>query len=402
MNDVGCKGEILLEPERRDSAAAVAAACAWVIQKDKEGMIAMMAADHVIKHRARMVEALSQAAELAQHGHIVTLGMAPDHPATGYGYIQLGEALQMHGHHIARFVEKPNKANAQKYIDQGYVWNSGNFIFNAKIMLEEIRSFEPDIASSAEAAIANSQSDLHFHILDAKSFAQAPKKSIDYAVMEKTQKGAVIPISVGWSDIGTWSSVRDHIEKNKDGNIVHGHVKTLDSKNVYIHSPDLLTTAVGLDNVIIITTADAVLVLNADQAEKVKNLVDEMVREQIPQAREHRRIYRPWGYYQSIDQGERYQVKRIVVKPQGRLSLQKHHHRAEHWVVVKGTAEVVRDKDTITVHENQSIYLPIGCMHRLSNPGKINLELIEVQSGSYFGEDDIIRIEDDYHRSSGD
>jgi mannose-1-phosphate guanylyltransferase / mannose-6-phosphate isomerase len=402
MNEVGCQGHILLEPERRDSAAAIAAACAWVHAHAPENIIAMMAADHVVRDRTALVAALADAAVLASQDFIVTLGMKPHYPATGYGYIQLGDKLNESAFKIKRFVEKPDETTATRYIGEGYVWNSGNFIFSPALMAAEIRYFEPHIAQAAEDAVARGVDDLHFHVLDKEAFAQAPKISIDYAVMEKTDKGAVIPISVGWSDIGTWASVRDHVPTTHGTNTIHGQGIALASHNVFIHSPDQLTTTVGLDNVIVITTDDAVLVLNADQAEKVKVLVDEMTQRALPQAREHKRIYRPWGYYQSVDNGERYQVKRIVVRPQGRLSLQKHHHRAEHWIVVKGTAEVVRDNETIIVHENQSIYLPIGCVHRLTNPGKINLELIEVQTGSYFGEDDIIRIEDDYHRTSRD
>jgi len=402
MTEIGCEGHILLEPERRDSAAAIAAACAWVKQSAPDSIIAMMAADHVVRDPQNMLIALTQAAQLAQTEYIVTLGMTPLYPATGYGYIQLGDGISDDAYKIKRFVEKPDATTAQSYIDEGYVWNSGNFIFSPHVMLQEIEHYAPEIAIHAEQAVARGQTDLQFHVLDKDAFAQAPKISIDYAVMEKTNKGAVIPISVGWSDIGTWASVRDHISHKTGENIILGNGVALASTNVFIHSPDKLTTTVGLENVIVITTDDAVLVLNANQAEKVKSLVDELTKRAMPQAREHRRIYRPWGYYQSIDNGERYQVKRIVVRPQGRLSLQKHHHRAEHWIVVKGTAEVVRDGETLTVHENQSIYLPIGCVHRLSNPGKINLELIEVQSGSYFGEDDIVRIEDDYHRTSKD
>lgn len=400
MAQIKCQGDIILEPMRRDSAAAVAAACVWEYQKNPSAVIAMLAADHIIQQQDDMKTALQDGASVAAQGHIVTLGMKPHFPATGYGYIQLGPLLNKHTYRIKSFVEKPSADLAESYIKEGYVWNSGNFIFSAQTMMNEIKTFEPLIMAAAKEAIAKNTIDLNFHILDADSFGQSPKKSIDYAVMEKTDKGAVIPTSAGWSDVGTWTSVRDHLPHDKSKNVIHGQGIAFESSDVFIHSPHQLTTAVGLDNIIIITTDDAVLAVHTDHAEKVKSLVDDMIARNIPQAREHRRSYRPWGYYQNVDNGERYQVKRIVVKPNGRLSLQKHHHRAEHWIVVKGTAEVVRDRETHIVHENESIYLPIGCVHRLTNPGKINLELIEVQTGSYFGEDDIIRIEDDYHRSS--
>jgi mannose-1-phosphate guanylyltransferase/mannose-6-phosphate isomerase len=296
------------------------------------------------------------------------------------------------------FVEKPDRETAQSYVDSGYLWNSGNFIFRADVMQQEIAHFEPAIADAAEGAINAAKTDLGFLVLNAESFQRAPKKSIDYAVMEKTTKAALIPANIGWSDVGTWRAVWELSERDESGNSIRGNGVIMDAKNVHVRSEEALTTVVGVDDVIVVTTQDAVLVLSHEHGDQVKALVDQLKRENRREAGEHKRIFRPWGYYQAIDEGQRYQVKRIVVKPGQRLSLQKHFHRAEHWIVVRGTAEVGRDEETHLVHENESIYLPIGCKHRLINPGKIDLELIEVQTGSYLGEDDIVRFEDAYNR----
>lgn len=401
MGAVGVKGRIVLEPARRDSGPAVAVAAELAAQQDPGAVVAMLAADHAVQDQAGLAELCRTAGEAASAGHIVTLGVTPDHPATGYGYIRPGAPIAP-GSSVRRveaFVEKPDLATAQTYIDQGYLWNSGNFIFRADVMLEEIRAFEPAIADAAHEAVARSQSDLEFLVIDRDSFEKAPKKSIDYAVMERTSKAAVVPADIGWSDVGTWSSVHGLALQDADRNVIRGEGVILNASNVHIRSEDLLTAVVGVSNVIVVTTADAVLVVDASRAGEVKDLVDTLRKGGRREALEHRRVYRPWGYYQSVDTGARYQVKRICVKPGGRLSLQKHHHRAEHWIVVKGTAEVTRDDDVMLVHENESVFLPIGSVHRLVNPGKIQLELIEVQTGSYLGEDDIVRIEDVYNRN---
>ncbi len=296
------------------------------------------------------------------------------------------------------FVEKPDRATAQTYVDAGYFWNSGNFIFRADVMQQEIAKFEPAIFSAAEAAIDGSKSDLGFVVLDAVAFEHAPKKSIDYAVMEKTEQATLIPADIGWSDVGNWRAVWELSDRDSQGNSVRGNGVVMDACNVHVRSDETLTTVVGVDDIIVVTTQDAVLVLHAEQGDKVKQLVTQLKRENRREAGEHKRIFRPWGYYQSIDAGGRYQVKRIVVKPGERLSLQMHFHRAEHWIVVKGTAEVDCDDKSQLIHENESVYLPMGCKHRLTNPGKIDLELIEVQTGSYLGEDDIVRFQDAYNR----
>ena len=290
-------------------------------------------------------------------------------------------------------MEKPAAEVARRYLAEGYLWNSGCFIFRADVMRAEIEAFEPDMARAAREAVDGARADLEFTVLDRLAFARAPKKSIDYAVMERTARAAVIPADVGWSDIGSWSAVRELSGPDQWGNVARGEAVLIDTRNSYVRSEDGLTAVIGLDDVIVVNTGDAVLVTASAHADKVKDLVEQLKREGRREPLEHRRTYRPWGYYQSVDAGARYQVKRIGVKPGAALSLQKHFHRAEHWVVVRGTAEVTRGDETILVHENESIYLPIGCVHRLNNPGKIDLELIEVQTGSYLGEDDIIRIE---------
>jgi mannose-1-phosphate guanylyltransferase/mannose-6-phosphate isomerase len=398
--ETGVEAEIVLEPVRRDSAPAIAIAAEIAASRDPETVVAIFAADHVIENRQEFVKLCTQAAAAAAAGSIVTFGIKPTHPATGFGYIRPGlpvaEGSAVRA--VAAFVEKPDAPTAVGYVADGYLWNSGNFVFRADIMLEELQQFEPDLAVVAKEAVQAGTTDLGMFKLDDKAFARARKVSIDYAVMERTRRGAVIAADMGWSDIGNWHSVWELSDRDERGNSIRGSGIAMNASNIHIRSADVLTAVVGLDNVIVVTTQDAVLVINSAQAGSVKELVEQLKVLKRPEAAEHRRSYRPWGYYQSIDRGGRYQVKRIVVKPGQRLSLQKHFHRAEHWVVVSGTAEVTIDETVKLVHENESIYLPIGCIHRMANPGKINLELIEVQTGSYLGEDDIIRIEDVYNR----
>ena len=398
---IGADAEIVLEPMRRDSAPAIAVASEIAAARNPEMIVAVFAADHVVRDRAALVEICKAAAAAAAEGAIVTLGIKPTEAATGFGYIKPGASTAAESRvlPVKAFVEKPDRETAERYVAEGYLWNGGNFIFRADRMIDEIGRFEPAIGEAARAALADARHDLGFLVLDADAFAQAPKISIDYAVMERAPNVAVIPADIGWSDVGTWHAVWELSDRDATGNSIRGHGLVMDAQNVHVRSSDHLTAVVGVDDVIVVTTQDAVLVLHRDHAHKVKQLVDRLKRENRREADEHKRMFRPWGYYQSIDTGPRYQVKRIVVKPGERLSLQKHYHRAEHWVVVQGTAEVQRDDERILVHENESIYLPIGCVHRLGNPGKINLELIEVQTGSYLGEDDIVRLEDVYHRA---
>jgi mannose-1-phosphate guanylyltransferase/mannose-6-phosphate isomerase len=344
--------------------------------------------------------ACQRAAAVAAEGRIVTFGIEPTHPATSYGYIRPGEKLNgAFARAVEAFVEKPDAATAANYVAERYLWNSGNFLFHAATMLGEIERFEPAMAEAAKAAVAGLTRDLDFLRLASEPFARAPKKSIDYAVMQRTKLAAVVPADLGWSDIGSWSTVWDVLDHDAAGNATDGPVVMLDSRNSLVRSEEpLLTTVVGLDDVIVVSTADAVLVSARAKAEEVKTLVEQLKAHNHRAAVEHRRVYRPWGYYQDVDIAPRYRVKRIVVKPGSKLSLQKHFHRSEHWVVVKGTAEVTLGNDVRSVHENESIYIPIGNIHRLANPGKIPLELIEVQVGSYLGEDDIVRLDDVYGR----
>lgn len=398
MERAGVQGVIVLEPMRKDSAPAVAVAAEIAYRREPGAVVAMLAADHSILDREGFVALCAKAAETAAQGYIVTLGVKPDHPATGYGYIRPGAAIDEHAFAVDAFTEKPDAARAREFMDAGYLWNSGNFFFRADVMRAEIEAFEPAIAEAARAALAGAKGDLDFLVLDRDSFARAPQKSIDYAVMERTTKAAVLPADVGWSDIGSWSAVRELSSPDADGNVVRGKGVVMDASNVYVRSDEGLTAVVGVSDVIVVNTGDATLVVAANAANKVKDLVDRLKSEGRREPLEHRRVYRPWGYYQTIDAGDRYQVKRISVKPGASLSLQKHHHRSEHWVVVRGAADVTVGDERRLVHENESIYLPIGCVHRLSNPGKISLELIEVQTGSYLGEDDIVRLEDRYNR----
>ena len=401
MKEIGVSGDIVLEPERRDSAAAVAVACELASQRSADAVVAVFAADHAVRNVEAFRALCRKAGEAAAQGYVVTLGIKPTHPATGYGYIRPG-ALVVPEAGVAKveaFVEKPDQETAEHYIAEGYLWNSGNFFFRADVMRGELQAYQPEIAAAAQEAFAKAHRDLGFLALDEESFGRAPKTSIDYAVMERTRHAAVILADIGWSDVGNWHAVWELSERDELGNSVRGHGVVMDAQNVHIRSDDCLTTVLGVDDIIVVTTDDAVLVLGAQHGDKVKQLVDDLKRRKLKEAQEHRRVYRPWGYYQSIDGGERHQVKRIVVKPGHKLSLQKHYHRAEHWIVVRGAAEVTRDNEVTMIHENESIYLPMGSVHRLVNPGKIDLELIEVQTGSYLGEDDIVRIEDVYHRA---
>ena len=400
LRECDIEADIVLEPMRRDSAMAVAVAAALAHERDPEASVLVLAADHVVRDVEAFKSACREAATAAAEGLIVTFGINPTFPATHYGYIRAGARVNG-GAALAveAFVEKPDAETASGYVAESYLWNSGNFAFRADIMLDEIERFEPDIAAAAKQAVEGLARDLDFLRLPAESFGRAPKKSIDYAVMERTERAAVVPVDLGWSDVGSWSAVWDVMSHDADGNASTGSVVFYESRNSLVRSDDaILTAVVGLEDIIVVTTPDAVLVTSRDKAEQVKGLVEQLKAQNRREADQHLRIYRPWGYYQGIDLGSRYQVKRIVVKPNAKLSLQKHFHRAEHWVVVRGTAEIAVGTDIRTVHENESAYIPIGSVHRLANPGKIPLELIEVQVGSYLGEDDIVRLGDEYGR----
>jgi mannose-1-phosphate guanylyltransferase/mannose-6-phosphate isomerase len=400
LRESGVEADIVLEPMRRDSGPAVAVAAVLAAQRNRDALVLVLAADHVVRKPDEFREACQRAATAAAEGRIVTFGIEPTHPATNYGYIRPGKKLNGTSVlAVEAFVEKPDAVTATNYVADRYLWNSGNFLFHAATMLGEIERFEPAMAEAAKAAVHGLTRDLDFLRLAAEPFARAPKKSIDYAVMERTKLAAVVPTDLGWSDIGSWSTLWDVLDHDPAGNATDGPVVMLDSRNNLVRSEEsILTTVVGLDDIIVVSTTDAVLVSARAKAEQVKTLVEQLKANNYRAGVEHRRIYRPWGYYQDVDNAPRYRVKRIVVKPGSKLSLQKHFHRSEHWVVVKGTAEVTLGSDVRSVHENESIYIPIGSVHRLANPGKIPLELIEVQVGSYLGEDDIVRMADVYGR----
>jgi mannose-1-phosphate guanylyltransferase / mannose-6-phosphate isomerase len=400
LRERGVEADIVLEPIRRDSGPAVAISALLAAERDRHALVLVLAADHVVRKPDEFRAVCRRAAATAAEGRIVTFGIEPTYPATSYGYIRPGEKLNgATACTVEAFVEKPDAATAANYVAERYLWNSGNFLFHATTMLGEIERFEPTMAEAAKAAVAGLTRDLDFVRLAAEPFARSPKKSIDYAVMQRTKVAAVVPTDLGWSDIGSWNTVWDVLDHDADGNATDGPVVMLDSRNSLVRSEEsVLTTVVGLDDVIVVATTDAVLVSARAQAEQVKTLVEQIKAHNHRAAVEHRRVYRPWGYYQDVDIAPRYRVKRIVVKPGSKLSLQKHFHRSEHWVVVKGTAEITLGNDVRSVHENESVYIPIGSVHRLANPGKIPLELIEVQVGSYLGEDDIVRLDDVYGR----
>jgi mannose-1-phosphate guanylyltransferase / mannose-6-phosphate isomerase len=398
LAEIGVAADILLEPVRRDSAPAIAAGAAYAKGRGGNPIVLALAADHKVADTALFLASCRSACTAAERGHIVTFGVKPDRAAVEYGYIRQGAALGEGVYAVESFFEKPDAPTASRYIKEGYLWNAGNFMFGADTMLDDYRAFEPASAEVIAASVAQAGSDLGFVTLAPASFAQARPISIDFAVMERTKRAAVVPVSFRWSDVGSWQAVWELMEKDARGNAAKGEalfVKTVDS---YVASDKALVALLGIENLVVVATEDAILVARRDNLGEMKQLVEE-VKAASPQLTEdHPKVHRPWGSYQSLDQGDRYQVKRIVVKPTCRLSLQLHHHRAEHWIVVRGTARVVVGQETKVVHENESLYIPIGSQHRLENPGKIDLELIEVQTGSYLGEDDIVRIEDDYRR----
>ncbi len=398
--DIGIEATVVIEPLRRDSGPAIAAATAIARQRDPNAVVLALAADHIILDVPQFRATCLAGRDAAEAGRIVTFGIKPTEPKTSYGYILPGDAIGTDGvNAVARFVEKPDAATAARYVHDGYLWNSGNFLFRADVMLAELARLEPDMAKAIEAAVKDATTDLGFLRLDPDAFAQSPAKSIDYAVMEKTDRAAVVAGDFRWSDIGSWDALFDIATPDADGNVVQGPVVTMDAHGCVVHSDGRLTTVVGVNDLVVVSTSDATMVIPRARSQDVRELVTKLKSAKRNEATDHKRGHRPWGYYESLDIGERYQVKRIVVTPGGKLSLQKHRHRAEHWVVVKGTAEVTIGTEIRAVHENESIYLPIGSVHRLANEGKIPLELIEVQTGSYLGEDDIERIEDVYKRT---
>ena len=399
--EVGVEATVVIEPMRRDSAAAIAAATEIAATRDPQATVLALAADHIIPDIESFRATCLAGRAIADAGRIVTFGIRPTEPKTSYGYILPGEALGDGGvYAVKKFVEKPDDTTAVRYLREGYLWNSGNFLFRADVLLSELKRLEPEIAAAISEAVSRASNDLGFVRLQPEAFAQAPQKSIDYAVMEKTDRMAVVEGQFRWSDIGSWDALFDITPRDSAGNVLQGPVVTVDSNDCVVHSRDRLTAVVGVKGLVVVHTSDAVMVVPRSRAQDVRELVDKLKAAKRPEATDHKRVHRPWGYYESIDMGERFQVKRIVVIPGGILSLQKHRHRAEHWVVVRGTAEVTIGDQVRAVHENESVYIPIGSVHRMANKGKIPLELIEVQTGSYLGEDDIERLEDVYKRTT--
>lgn len=398
LQQVGAEtAAIILEPVGRNTAPAIAVAALEATRDGADALLLVLPSDHVITNDEAFRKAVQAAAAAAEGGKLVTFGIVPTGPETGYGYIKAAEGQGLRA--VERFVEKPDLATATGYVSSGqYYWNSGMFLFKASRYLQELERFQPVMLAGSRQAWQQACRDADFTRLDKDAFTAVPSDSIDYAVMEKTTDAVVVPLDAGWNDVGSWTALRDVSQQDGEGNAHQGDVIAIDCRNTYAYAQRLVAL-VGLDDVIVVETDDAVLVGKADRMQEVKTVVAQLKAQGRGEATWHRKVYRPWGAYDSIDSGERFQVKRITVKPGGTLSLQMHHHRAEHWIVVSGTAEVTRGNEVILLSENQSTYIPLGVTHRLRNPGKLPLELIEVQSGSYLGEDDIVRFEDTYGRS---
>ena len=394
---------IVLEPAARNTAPAVAAAATLILRDDPDALLLVLASDHIIRDVPAFHRAIAIAANAARAGRLAAFGLVPKHPETGYGYIRRGGPLEgvPDAYAVERFVEKPDLATARTYLEEGvWSWNSGMFLFPARLYLEELKAHQPKIAEAASRAVDAASKDLDFLRLDRAEFAGSPSLSIDYAVMEKTRRAAVVPADLGWNDVGAWSALWDVGTRDASGNVAIGDVLAHDTTNAYLRTQDgMLLATVGLDNVVVVVTDDVVLAAAKDRAQDVKKIVDTLKARSRSEASLHMTVHRPWGNYRGVDSGARFQVKRIVVKPGAKLSLQKHAQRAEHWVVVQGTARVTRGEDTLILRENQSTYIPVGTVHRLENIGTDDLHLIEVQSGGYLGEDDIVRLEDTYGRS---
>lgn len=391
--------DIILEPFGRNTAPAIALAAL----AQPESLMLVLPADHVIKNIEAFETAVTAAAADARDGKLVTFGIVPTAPETGYGYVKKGGAVNETAFVVDQFVEKPDLATAQTYLSSGdYFWNSGMFLFKASRYLEELEKYNPEMVSVCRHAIDSASRDLDFTRINADVFENCPEDSIDYAVMEKTQDAVVVPLDADWSDVGSWSALWEVSEQDDDGNVLkkgEGDVVALDTKDCYVQAEHKLIATIGLEHVVVVETDDAIMVADKSRVQDVKTVVNQLKKANRSECSLHRKVYRPWGYYDSIDYGERFQVKRIVVNPGAQLSLQMHHHRAEHWIVVQGTAQVRCGEKTMLLSENQSTYIPLGEVHQLSNPGKFPLEIIEVQSGSYLGEDDIVRLEDVYGRT---
>lgn len=398
LQEIGLEANgIILEPCARNTAPAIALAALKAMDKGEDPLLLVLAADHLISNIESFHKAIEQARILAEQDKLVTFGIQPQSAHTGYGYIEAEAKTQPSS--VKRFIEKPDLATAESYLSAGnFFWNSGMFLFKASAYIKELARFSPEMLSACKQSLEKAVIDLDFVRVDPELFEQSPSDSIDYAVMEKTDKAMVVPLDAGWSDVGSWSSLWEAFSRDADQNVLIGDVLVEDVHNAYIHSENRLVTVLGLDDVIVVETHDAVMVAHKDQAQKVKTIVEELTRQNRKEVETHRKCYRPWGNYDSVDMGDRFQVKRILVNPGASLSLQMHYHRAEHWVVVSGTAEVTRDDEVMLLGENESTFIPLGSVHRLRNPGRVPLEIIEVQSGAYLEEDDIIRLQDTYNR----
>ena len=398
MREIGIEATIILEPEGRNTAPAIALAALLSEKIIENQILLVLAADHLIQNTIIFEQAISKALLLAERNKLVTFGVVPLQPEIGYGYIEKGELYES-GYKIERFVEKPDRETAQEYINSGkYLWNSGMFVFRADNYLNELELHAPDILACCRLSMAETEYDKDFIRIDHNHFKNCHSESVDYALMEKTNNAAVVELDAGWSDIGSWSSLWDVSRKDDQENVYRGNVISHKANKNYCYSEKRLVSLLGVDNLVVVDTQDAILIAAKDQVQEIKAIVDDLKLKNRREILSHREVYRPWGKYDSIDQSDRYQVKRITVKPGQKLSTQMHHHRAEHWIVVSGTAKVHKGKEILLLTENQSIYIPVGEVHSLENPGKLPLEIIEVQSGSYLGEDDIVRFDDLYGR----
>jgi mannose-1-phosphate guanylyltransferase len=396
LREINALGSIILEPEGRNTAPAISLA-AFLAEGDP--LLLVLAADHVIKDEDAFTKSIKHAIPLAKEGKLVTFGIVPNEPHEGYGYIKRGQELNP-GYLVDKFVEKPSRENAQEYLNSGeYYWNSGMFLFKASRYLDELKKHSPDIFDICKSCTDHVESDLDFIRINEKKFTLCPSDSIDYAVMEKTSEAVVVPIDAGWSDIGSWSSLWDICKKDDNGNVNQGDILLHNTHNSFIKTDTKLVAAVGVDNLIIVSTKDAIMVAHKDSVQDAKVITQQLKDDNRSEWELNREVHRPWGKYDSIDNGDGYQVKRITVRPGAKLSVQMHHHRAEHWVVVSGSAKVTNGDQTFLLSVNESTYIPLGVIHALENPGEVDLELIEVQTGSYLGEDDIVRITDLYGRS---
>lgn len=400
--EVDIPSTVVLEPARRDSAAAMAAAAVLAEKRAPGSLVLALAADHVVLDNDRFTDAVKLGAEAAEQGNIVVFGLTPTEPRTSYGYINPGEPIDGNADlcMVEAFVEKPDEETAISYVEKGYLWNSGNFLFRADVMISELKAYAPEILEAVTRSVENFESDLGFVRLEKESFEASPKNSIDYAVIENTKRMAVVRGHFRWSDIGSWDAIWEIADKEDNGNAVEGQGVFVDSEGCLIHSNSILTTVVGAKDLVVVATKDAVLVTPKDRVQSVKGLVETLKdSDHVRKTEIHKRAYRPWGHIEQTDSGPRYRVSHLKVEPGHKISLQQHYHRSEHWIVVRGTATVTLEGETRLLTENESIYIPIGKQHRLANEGKIPLEIIEIQTGSYFGDDDINRLQDDYRRT---